>query len=358
MDCNQLIAFKNYSLVLKRLQYLLLASRKHKLRFKMILYYYIKKRNEMVHAIGGERFVSIPRHVFARVPNPIECVAQLEVDAEFSSDFLFRFPQDLMNVIHALGFAGSNSLTDKGFDFIFGNRERIGGTAAFLIYIKRFTLTVSSLAKLGKPFGFQKSETSKIISAVADYLQVEYTENSFNFDRIGNRVVHLLPIFNESMRKRFFNLHIEKFSTPAPQLALELEHSALIFDGTVFGSSRPKERMGDVQRTVFDKRNGHSFNCILVMGSNSICYGAFGPSVGSNDLGIVNESAALEHFAALGSYKVIGDSIFHDSANIIHLPDTAETVSRNTKEVVTARGVRGEIEHYNLFKERFRFFNR
>ena len=229
----------------------------------------------MVHAIGGERFVSIPRHVFARVPNPIECVAQLEVDAEFSSDFLFRFPQDLMNVIHALGFAGS---------------------------------------------------------------------------------VHLLPIFNESMRKRFFNLYIEKFSTPAPQLALELEHSALIFDGTVFGSSRPKERMGDVQRTVFDKRNGHSFNCILVMGSNSICYGAFGPSVGSNDLGIVNESAALEHFAALGSYKVIGDSIFHDSANIIHLPDTAETVSRNTKEVVTARGVRGEIEHYNLFKERFRFF--
>lgn len=87
-----------------------------------------------------------------------------------------------------------------------------------------------------------------------------------------------------------------------------------------------------------------------------LCYGVHGPSVGTNDLGMLNEANSAVHFARFGDFKVLGDAIFHNTNNAVRIPNGAEASEREYHEVKSAQGVRGEIEHYFTFKNRFGLF--
>lgn len=305
----------------------------------------------------GPRFIELePLSKRVCLGATITRVADLFDGLEFGIRYHFRNPEQLQQVICALGLAQTESPSDAGYRFPIGNRQYISSSAAFIIYLRRLRYKETCLDDLGHPFGLNAAGASLAVSAMAKYLYNNFTSKSFAFKHLGERLENQLESFNAVIKRRFCTYYRDRNAGNNPNtIPKEIAHTVLFVDGSEFQTSRPLNPHGDLQRSTYNARHHHCFEILAVVAPNGLCYGVHGPSVATNDLGMLQESSAAVHFAKLGSYFVLGDAIFPNGANIVRVPNTAEASSRCSREVRCIQGIRGEIEHYFTFKTRFPF---
>lgn len=356
MDNIQRLEFKRYIQSAELITNLLPDESKEDQDF---LFMILLRRRQLMQAICGPRFIEIPCGIpVIPVENPITCVRDAEaLCLNFKTHYIFKTAQKLQDVICELGFSQSNQVTDIGIRFPIGKRMYVTGSVAFMVYVRRLCLKESDLGNLGIPFGKRADEVSRIVSAVARYLYNTYTVKSFRLEVMAERFADMLPIFNRAIIDRYNSYYLQRWEEQPVVCPREIRDTAFMTDGTVFRVSRLAEKRGDPQRAVYNAKHGHCFDVLVFYAPDGRVTAVHGPCVGTNDLGMMLKANAVQHLAGLGRFKVLGDSIFHDSANMVHIPDTAESLLRDIREVKTAQGVRGEIEHGFVFKDLLAFFS-
>jgi hypothetical protein len=320
---------------------------------------------EAVEEEFGSRFIHIPPNKFVPVANPIRCVSDLPQNVlavngkpyQLRKHFAFDTPEELQEVMHKLGFASSPvDLHDVGVRFGHGNREWVGGCVAFLVYVKRFCFKSTDLEGVGIDFGLPYTAVSTIVSAVGDHLSEKFTARSFHVSRLAARCGPSISKFNQGIVERYEAAYLDRYHHPAPRIPPEISHTGLLIDGTMIEMRRPSEPMSDVQNAVYIATHGHAFGVLAFVAGDGLCVGVDGPHVGTSDLGMMRDGNIAHHLAGIGQWKVLGDSIFNDGPNIVHMPDTAESVARDRRELHIIQTVRSEIEHLFTFKVKYNFF--
>ena len=84
---------------------------------------------------------------------------------------------------------------------------------------------------------------------------------------------------------------------------------------------------------------------LCLVSPDGLFRGIFGPRPGAtNDIKLMRQSRLLTIFHDT-PFKILGDSIFPTQGCLVSIPDTAQTPTRELREVINSACCRGEIEH-------------
>lgn len=261
---------------------------------------------------------------------------------EFHRQFMFNSAKDLLLVARKLGFAHSEDVDDGEVWFHYGTRQRTSGITALMIYLHRLTFKRSDLAFSGAVFGMSASEMSSIVAKVADSLYARFG-HSLRSENLKNWSPYFEQ-YNQVIRDKFECVMGDAFV----EMPEEIRMTFGFVDGTFLKTTRPENSPANIQRFNYDGHNkAHGLKFYAITCPNGLVLTMGGPFPGaSNDLGMIRDDG-LEEILALhaGGYKVLGDAIFPNAANIVRVPNAAEALARDQHEIVKIARMRSGVEH-------------